>query len=170
MTQKKSSSVLSYVTPWRAISKAATSVAGTSQHLRHTARAMAQSLPGQSLAQDYEEGDVRRIEDSRDRYRAMYALHEWTPEEIAQQLKALRITKMVAFISALIALTAVIALAIKAPVWMSLFLIPISGSVLVLGIAQGFKYALYETQINLSDFISAREFVSREDFWLRLVG
>lgn len=113
---------------------------------------------------------MRNIKDARLRYQAMYELHGWTEKDISKQLKTYRLTKMTAFISAVAALCGVIVLAIKAPLVIAVVLIPVSGSALVLGIAQGFKYALYEAQISLREFISAREFVSREDFWLRLLG
>ena len=171
MTDKKSSStLLNYLTPMGAVNRALSSVARAKQSLQTAAGSMGQLLPGQAASQVYEDGDVRNIQDSRLRYQAMYEMHGWTQVEIAQQLKTLRLTKMVAFVSAIVALSAVLILAVKAPLWLALVLIPMSGAGLVLGVAQGFRYALYETQIKLGDFISAREFASREDFWHMLIG
>lgn len=131
---------------------------------------MGESLPGQAKPTKYEEDDPRGIANSRERFAALYELEGWSEAELNQQVKAVRRTKITAICMSIFAIAGVIVLATTVPAWMAIFLIPASGSLLILGFAQAFKYAQMETQIALRDLISAREFVSRDDFWVRLFG
>jgi hypothetical protein len=161
---------LNYMTPLGAITRATDSIGRAGRALKHTAVVMSEHLPGQSKPGDYPEGDVRNISDAKERFEVMYEMHEWTSAELAKQIRTLKITKLTAFVMSILALTGVIVLAIVVPIWLAVLLIPLSGVVLLLGMAQGFKFALYEAQIDLREFISAREFVAREDFWQRMLG
>lgn len=167
---KKRSAILRYMTPISSIERAVGSLSRARDCITQSFNSMKNKLPDQSVDGKYPEGDLRNIKDSAKRYQAMYELHDWTPDAIALQRKTLRRTKMVAFIFSIISFLCVVILAIKTPIWISVLLIPLSGITLILGVAQGFKYALYETQIDLCEFISAREFASRQDFWNRLLG
>jgi hypothetical protein len=162
--------VLSYVVPVRAVTGAFGSIKKTGAVLGDTFKKMGERLPGPAVAGTYEEGDVRNISDAKERFETMYEMHGWTEKELAKQIKTSRNTKLTAMVTGIFAVTGVIVLAIKAPLVLSVFLIPISGVVLVLGLSQSFKYALYETQMNLREFISAREFAAREDFFIRYFG
>lgn len=162
--------ILSLISPFGGIVRAGKALAHTGAVLKNTVKVMGQSLPGQARPGSFEEGDIRNIADSKERFQAMYVEHGWTPGEIVQQIKALRATKFTAVVTSVVSFFAVLALAIVVPRWIALFLIPISGIVFICGISLTFKYALFEAQVKLEDFISAKEFVSREDFFDRLIG
>lgn len=166
--------VLSYTTPWGAIKRSARSISKAKGSIQETAQALGHSLgkqlPGQAGEAAYEEGDVRNITDSKLRFETMYEMHKWTPGELKTQVKVLRRTKMTAFVMSIIAAGGVVVVATMLPRWAALFMIPLAGISMIVGFAQGFKYALYEAQIDLRELISSREYVSRNDFWKRLFG
>jgi hypothetical protein len=162
--------VLSFVLPVRAVTGAFSSVKKTGEALGDTFKKMGEQLPGPAVAGTYPEGDVRNISDAKQRFEAMYEMHEWNEKDLAKQVKTTKNTKLTAMVTGILALAGVIALAVKAPLWLSVFLIPVSAAVIVLGLAQSFKYALYEAQLDLREFISAREFVARADLWARYFG
>lgn len=175
MDDKKTSksttrTILSYMTPARAIGRALDSVGKTKDVLVQTAHVMGQALPGQAAKAEYPEGDLRNITNAKERFEAMYETHEWSEKELVGQIRTLRITKITAMIMGIFSFAGVFLIAAFAPLWVAIFMIPASGVMLILGMAQAFKYALYEAQIKLREFISAREFVAREDFWTRLFG
>lgn len=168
--QKRVGRALAYFTPVRAVSRAFSSVSQTKGSLIEAAKSMRESLPGQGKTGAYPEGDLRNISDAKARFEAMYELHEWTEPLLQAQLRSLRITKITAMAMAVFSVAGVVLLAMTTPLWLSVFLIPLSGMVMVLGIAQSFKHALFQTQLELREFISAREFAGRQDFLARLVG
>lgn len=167
---KKIGKALAYFTPIRAVGRAFSSVSQTKNSLVEAATRMRQALPGQAAPGSYPAGDLRNISDAKERFEAMYQLHGWTEPDIQKQLRSLQITKITSMVMAILSVGGVVLLATSTPLWISLFLIPVSGAVLILGIAQAFKHALYQAQIELREFISAREFVSRPDFIARLFG
>lgn len=156
-------------TPAGAVKRIFTSLSRTKEALSETARGMREALPGQ-VRGDYPEGDVRNITDAKERFEAMYQLHGWSEPELAVQVRTLKFTKITAIVMAIFSVAGVVWLAVVAPLWLSIFLIPMGGCSLVLGLAQAFKYALYEAQIQLREFISAKEFINRDDFWPRVLG
>lgn len=167
---KKRWRTIDFVLPTGAIRRTTQSIGRTADVIKQTAKDMKAALPDQAMAGDFPEGDLRNISDPGERFEAMYALHEWTPMELSQQVRTLKRTKMTAMCVSVLSLIGIVWLATSSALWVSIFLIPASGSLLILGFAQAFKYALFETQILLREFISARQFVERDDFWLRLFG
>jgi len=114
--------------------------------------------------------DVRRIADARDRFDAMYVLHRWTPSEIAQQRKALRSGKVTALImAAIVFLVSLLVIATGSPM-IQMFAMPLGIFITILSLAQAFRYALFETQLDLRAFIDARSFLAMPDFWSRILG
>lgn len=162
--------LLSYSTPVGAITRAADSIGKAGRAIKQTAHVMAEQLPGQSEPGMYPEGDVRNIRDAKERFDVMYEMHGWNEKEFAKQKKTMKVTKITAMVMSILALAGVIVMAIVMPRWLSLFLIPMSGVILLLGMAQGFKFALYEAQLDLREFISAKEYIARPDFWARFMG
>lgn len=129
---------------------------------------MGEKLPGQKLQKDYEVDDPRAISNSSERFEAMYDAGAWSEAELLKQIVACRRTKITAICMIIFSFVGIVALAISVPVWMAIFLIPASGSLLILGTAMTFKFALMQTQLLLRDLIAANEFVARDDFWKRL--
>lgn len=162
--------IVDFVTPMGAVRRAAASVVRAASAVKASAKTMGESLPGQANGAGFAEDDPRSIADARERFSALYELEGWTESDLRLQVKAVRRTKITAICMSIFALAGVVVLATTVPLWMAIFLIPASGSLLVLGFAQAFKYALMETQVSLRELISAREFVGRSDFWMRLFG
>lgn len=158
------------MTPVGAVRRAFDSLSHTKDVLKDTRNEMIARLPDQKFNGEYPEGDIRNIKDAKLRYQTMYAEHQWTPAGIEDQVKACRRTKLTAFVMAILAVAGVVTLAISAPLWLTICLMPVACVTLLLGAAKGFQYALYETQMDLEELISAREFVSRNDFFQRLIG
>lgn len=162
--------VIDFVTPLGAIRRASSSIAHTASMLKESAQKMHEQLPGQQAKKDYESDDPRGIRDSAERFEALYVAGDWTEFEIARQIIACHRTKITAICMIIFSLAAIVILATSVPKWMAIFLIPVSGSLFILGLAMTFKYALMETQLLLRDLIAANEFVARDDFWRRLIG
>ncbi len=159
----------SFFLPLRAIGRATQSVADAKKSLIQMGRQFRDNLPAQVGARDVEPDDPRAINDPRLRFEKLYELNGWTPEALQEQLTAVARTKLAALIMSVLALCAVITSLFLAPLWMLLFAMPIGGCLLVLGLSQVFKYAHFQTQIELRSLIAAREFASLPDFFLRLL-
>ena len=171
MTEKKTrGGLLDYLTPMGAIRRSFKSVSQTKTILQETKDKMVASLPGQNRSDKFPENDIRNITDSRLRFQAMYDEHGWTQPELDAQAKTCQRTKLVAFVMSIISVFGVVVLVLNSPLWVTIVLTPVACVMLLLGIAKGFQFALYEAQIRLRDLISAREFVSRIDFFDRLIG
>lgn len=160
----------SLLLPTAAIRRAVDALSHTRESLGKTVEQMKDSLPSQTSPGKYPEDDVRSISDSRQRFETMYEMHRWNEVELAEQIRITKRTKIVALVICIVSMVGALAFAIRAPMWLSVFMIPVTGSLLILGFAQSFKYALYEAQMNLREFISAREFLARNDFWQRFLG
>lgn len=171
MTKKKSRrSVLAFMTPVGAFRRGFDSLAKTKEVLTQTTNDMVANLPDQNREDSFPVGDIRNIKDSKLRYKAMYEEHNWTPAEIIKQKRTCNHTKLVAFVMAVVSFFAVIGLTINASLWVTIVLAPVACVMLLLGVAKGFQFAQYETQLDLEELISAREFVARKDFFRRLLG
>jgi len=114
--------------------------------------------------------DIRSINDAKERFEAMYRANNWTPGEIRNQIKALRRTRLVGILMGSFSILSVFFLVFIVPGWLLIFVVPTGSCLAILSFAQVFKYALWETQIRLREFIGVKEFVSRDDFWVRLLG
>lgn len=169
--EKKSvASRLLYFTPWRSITRAGQSIVTTKERLSETFDSLRQSLPHRSDADQFEEGDLRNIADHKERFEALYEANRWSEEELAAQIRACSRTKIVGLVCSGVALLSAIYSAGYAPLWMLVFLIPLEGCVIILGIAQAFKFALYQAQLVERSLFGARDFFSRADFFSRLVS
>lgn len=119
---------------------------------------------------ELDERDVRRITDARERFEVMYAMHQWTPEELARQKKALKVGKVTALaMAAFVFLVSLGVVAMASPM-VQLFAMPLGIFITILSLTQAFRYALFETQVDLRAFIDARSFLAMPDFWRRLLG
>lgn len=166
-TKPKKRNIAAFFLPTSAIKRSVTAIRHTSEVVGGSLKAQ---LPDQRVSKEYPPDDLRNISDSKARYRALYEANRWTPSEIQTQLKVIRATKMVAFVMAIVSVATIILVALFAPLWVLFFFIVGAGATMLIGVAKGFQYALYETQIQLEDLISAKEFTSRPDFFSRLIG
>lgn len=161
---------LLYFTPFYAIGRAAESISQTKNGLSESLSRMRDKLPGHNQADEFPAEDARSIKDGRERFEVMYAMHEWNDSDIETQKVACNRTKLVSLLAAVFSFATVIASIFFAPLWMLIFIVPVGGCLCILGLAQAFKFALYETQLEMRDLIGAKEFYAREDFFLRLIG
>ena len=143
----------------------------TRASLRETLKQFKAALPDQPTgSRSFEEGDPRGIEDPRERFEALYAIGGWSEQELDEQRRAVVRTKLVALIMSVVTFSGVLGALVMAPLWMLLFIVPLGGSLLILGLAQTFKFAHYQAQLEMRSLISARQFASLPDFLVRLVG
>ena len=168
-SDNKKSSRIAYFTPIHSIRRAGSSLSGARTRIAQTFNGFKNALPSRQSGV-YDQDDLRSIDDPEQRFRAMYEEFGWTEEEILGQANACSRTKLVALSLALISLVATLGALFFAPIWMLLFVVPIGGSAVILGFAQAFKFALFETQINLKSLIDAKTFYAREDFFIRMIG
>jgi hypothetical protein len=161
---------IAYFTPVRPIMRAKDSVVGLRQVLSETGQRMRSQLPAQRPEAGYPEDDARSIEDSKERFEAMYALHGWNEEDLAKQVLALKKSRLTALIMSVVSLAAVLVALFSLPVYAFLVVLPLGGCLGALGAAKAFQFALYEAQIERRELISAREFASAPDLWHRMIG
>lgn len=107
---------------------------------------------------------------ARRRFEQSFEIQGWTEEELAEQLRAVRVTKLTALIMTSVAFAVSLGSMLLAPLWMLFFVLPIGGCVTILCAAQAFRYGLWEAQIKERAFIGPREYLSMPDFWQRLLG
>jgi len=113
--------------------------------------------------------DVRSTESDRERFTIMYELYKWTPEELVQQKRALRVGKITALtVAAVVFIVSLGLIAFSAPM-VQLFAMPMGILLTVLSLAQAFRYALHEAQVDSRALISAKTFLSLPDFWSRVL-
>ena len=152
--------------PVKAIGRASKSVVDTKTALVDMVKQFRDNLPEQETV---ESDDPRVITDPRMRFEVLYEMNGWSAEELETQRKAVRRTKITSLIMCVLAFCAVVVGLLVAPVWMLLFAMPAAGCLLILSLAQVFKYAHFQAQIELRQLISAREFASLPDFFSRLI-
>lgn len=160
---------LEWVFPVRQMRKASESVAEASSEVRGAFVSMGRRMPAHKPG-DYPEGDIRNIADPRERFSAMYENGDWTPQEVETQLLTVRRTKVATLAVAVAALIAAFGVMLTAPMMFMVFLLPAAGCVCILGVAQSFKFALFEAQLKERSLIDARTFWRMPDFWQRFLG
>lgn len=162
---KRRRSILEWVTPLGGFRRARDSVVEA-----HGAVKEALARQQQTRERELDPDDLRRIEDERERFIAMYKLHGWTEHELREQQRAVRNTKITALALTAVAFVGAMGAIWMAPGWMLLFVLPVGGSVTILCAAQAFRYALWEAQLEERAFIDAKTFLAMPNFWQRLLG
>ncbi len=157
---------LDWFTPFGAFRRARRSLLEASTSVKEALNQRSRRLSTDELHPD----DLRRIEDARERFGAMYKLHGWTEQELREQMRAVRNTKVTALALMSVSFVGSIGSILMAPAWMLLLVLPLGGSVTILCAAQAFRYALWEAQLQERSFIDAKTFVRMPDFWRRLLG
>lgn len=119
---------------------------------------------------------MERVENGSDpdsapqRFEALVALHGWTDQGLAEQLKAVKRTKLFAMISTGLALVGAITAMVLAPVWALLLISVGTMGVATMGLAQTFRFGLYQAQLESRALINYRQYLCRPDFFSHLVG
>ena len=110
------------------------------------------------------------IRDPRRRFQAVAELNRWTEEELGDQLVAVRRGRRFALISACLVLFFAVVTFVKAPVWVVLVLAPCLFVGCVVAVTQGFKYGLYQWQLEDRCLYGPADYLSRADFLRHLLS
>jgi hypothetical protein len=167
--RRKWGSGVELVLPIRPLRKVGTAFQELGAACRDLSGRFRSGLPDVPQGQKFEEGDPRGISDSQRRFTALYDANKWTGEELAQQLVAIRRSKLTAMIMTAVAFAGALASLAMLPIYMLLLVLPVSGCLVILGLVQWLRFALYEAQIELRSLLSARDFACRDDFFHRLI-
>lgn len=162
---KEKGSVWDWFLPLRPLRKAGQSLRETNEMILESFRRKRPVNP-----EELHPDDVRRIQDARERFAAMYQLHGWTETELREQMRAVRATKITALALTAVSFVGSIGAILMAPGWLIVFILPIGSSVTVLCAAQAFRYGLWEAQIRERAFIDFKTYLAMPDFWRRLFG
>lgn len=103
-----------------------------------------------------------------ERFSLVYKEKGWTEIELAEQLQAVRKAKWAALISCFFWLLIFGYLMSISGGLVALFLAVVMFGVLTFSLLNMFRYGLYEAQIHLRSFISAKDFLARSDMWQRM--
>ena len=160
---------ISFISPAKPIADASKSLVRMRDALRGMADEMKNGLEKPVPIEEIR-GALEAAQDGKQRFAVLYEAGAWTQPELDEQLKAVHRTKLACLASSAVALAAIISAAIFLPLWMYFFIMPMLGCMLILALAQSFKFALYEAQLELKDIITAKKFVSLPDFWPRYLG
>ena len=104
------------------------------------------------------------IKDPFIRFEVLYSVNGWSPETIAIQLKAVKLTKVAASYSSVFMLLGGIVSLIFLPVWMVIILGPILLTAGAIGFASAVKHAIYQFQLENRKLIGFSELSSKPDF------
>jgi len=99
----------------------------------------------------------------------MYAMHQWTPGELEQQKKAIRVGKITALAMAAVVFVVSLGLIMFSTPMIQFFAMPMGILLTILSLTQAFRHALHEAQLDLRALISAKTFLSLPDFWHRVL-
>jgi hypothetical protein len=105
-----------------------------------------------------------------ERFEALVELHGWTEPALAEQLLAVRRTKLFAIISTGIGFILALVAMVAMPQWMLLFLLPGTLLLCTMGGSRVFLMGLYQAQLESRRLLKAQEYLSRPDLFRHLVG
>ena len=98
-------------------------------------------------------------------FERLYAENEWTPEEFAQQLVAVRRTKFFAIGTTVASFFLVLYFLTSVPLWVAFFVLPVALFSIALGLVMVLKYTLFQEQLRRRALVSAKEVLSEKDFF-----
>lgn len=160
----------SYITPARSISKAWGAIRTASSAVGRIPGGLRDGLPDQSSPADHGGTDFRTIQDSAERFNDIYTQNGWTDASLQEQRTACVRTKLTCFVLMIVSVFSAILSFLILPFFSLMIATPILGCLIILCAAQGFKFALYQAQIDTRNLISAKEFAKMDDFFYRLIG
>ena len=105
-----------------------------------------------------------------ERFEALVELHCWTDQGLAQQLLAVRRTKLFAIVSTTVGFVGALVAMITLPQWMLLFLLPGTLLLCTMGGSRVFLMGLYQAQLEERRLLKAKEYLSRPDLFRHLVS
>lgn len=160
----------SYITPAHSISKAWASIKVASTAIGRIPSGLREGLPDQGTTPSDDGTDLRTIQDSAERFNAIYTGNGWSEETLREQRMACVRTKLTCFVLMIVSISCSILAFLVLPFFSLMVATPVLGCLIILCAAQGFKFALYQAQIDTRNLISAKEFANMDDFFYRLIG
>lgn len=124
---------------------------------------------GPKPAEDLSDEDVRKIEDAQMRFEAIYEMNRWTEHELSKQRRAVNVGKITSLALASVVFVVSLGMIMFAVPMVQMFVLPIGILLTVLSLAQAFRHALYEAQIDKRSLMDAKAFLAMPDFWSRLL-
>jgi len=104
------------------------------------------------------------------RFEALCEQRQWTPEALADQLVAVRRTKMAALVGAILGTVAGVVLLMKAPLWALVIFVPAVAGLTALGLVSALKFGLFQAQLEQRELIGLGMYLSRQDLFSHLLG
>lgn len=150
--------------------RAAEQMRESSQRLRHMRQRQREQVQQQlqELRQQAAAGGADHSPGAR--FELLYQQRGWTPETIAQQLLAVRRTKLAAMIGVVLGTAAGIVLLMMAPLWALVLFVPAVAGLTALGLVSTLKYGLFQAQLEERQLIGLTQYLCRTDLFSHLLG
>lgn len=104
-------------------------------------------------------------EDPSERFEFLYRVMDWSPEYHASQLRAVRRAKFGSIAMTVVSFLLVCFMIFVVPMWIACILIPTSLTVLAVGAATTFRWALVEFHYTKRSLINFKTFLVQPDFF-----
>lgn len=103
--------------------------------------------------------------DPSERFEFLYAVMDWNPAHHASQVRAARRAKFGSIVMTALSFALVCFMIFVVPMWIAFLLIPTSLTVLAVGVATTFRWALVEFQYTRRSLINFKTFLVQPDFF-----
>ena len=150
--------------------RAAEQMRESSQRLRQMRQQQREQVQQQlqELRQQAESGGSDHSPSAR--FELLYQQRGWTPETLAQQLVAVRRTKLAAMLGVVLGTAAGIVLLMLAPLWALVLFVPAVAGLTALGLVSTLKYGLFQAQLEERQLIGLTQYLCRTDLFSHLLG
>jgi hypothetical protein len=109
--------------------------------------------------------ELEMPQDPSERFEFLYRVMEWNPEYHTSQLRAVRGAKFASIVTTVASFLLVCYMIFVVPMWLALILIPTSLTVLAVGAAATFRWALIEYHYAKRSLINYKTFLVQPDFF-----
>lgn len=148
----------------RPASEVRTSIKGVKEALDGAREIRQKKLSDAKAASAYLEGMTPR-----EKFDSIYNLNGWSEEELDQQAKAARNTRLSMVVVAVVGVVLLILMMVQAPVWMLAIIGPMTVVFVAMCVAMAARYAWWSDQITTRTVYPFGEFMARKDFFLRVL-
>jgi hypothetical protein len=150
--------------------RAAEQMRESSQRLRHMRQQQREQVQQhlQELRQQADAGGADLGPGAR--FELLYQERGWTPQTLAQQLVAVRRTKLAAIIGVVLGTASGIVLLMVAPLWALVLFVPAVAGLTALGLVSTLKYGLFQAQLEERQLIGLTQYLCRTDLFSHLLG
>lgn len=103
--------------------------------------------------------------DPAERFQFLYEVMDWSPGHHASQIRAARRAKYGSIVMTILSFALVCFMIFNVPMWIAFLLIPASLTVLAVGVATTFRWALVEYQYTQCTLITFKTFIVQPNFF-----